>query len=66
MPFLLSAVLVLFGLVVRHGVKETPVFAELEEYGERQKRPLVAILRRQPLALIRVLGITVSGFVLGT
>ncbi|WP_121830343.1 MFS transporter [Streptomyces sp. S1] len=64
-PFLLSAVLVLFGLAVRRGIKETPVFAELEEYGEREKYPLAATFRRQPLAVVRVLGITVSGFVWG-
>ncbi|MFJ3527681.1 MULTISPECIES: MFS transporter [unclassified Streptomyces] len=64
-PFLLSAFLVLFGLWVRKGIEETPVFAELEESGERERFPLLATLKRQPGAILRVLGITVSGFVWG-
>ncbi|MEU9671613.1 MFS transporter [Streptomyces bobili] len=64
-PFLLSALLVLFGLIVRNGIKETPVFAELEEHGRRERSPLIAVVRRQPGAVLRVLGITVSGFVWG-
>ncbi|MFF0483226.1 MFS transporter [Streptomyces sp. NPDC004435] len=64
-PFLLSAVLVVFGLAVRRGIKETPVFAELEEHGGRERSPLRATIRRQPGAVVRVMGITVSGFVWG-
>ncbi|WP_406447866.1 MHS family MFS transporter [Streptomyces sp. NBC_00876] len=64
-PFLLSALLVLFGLWVRMGIEETPVFAELEESGERERFPLLATVKRQPGAILRVLGITVSGFVWG-
>ncbi|MFG2671636.1 MFS transporter [Streptomyces sp. NPDC048445] len=64
-PFLLSAFLVLFGLWVRKGIEETPVFAELEESGERERFPLLATVKRQPGAILRVLGITVSGFVWG-
>ncbi|MFF6984654.1 MFS transporter [Streptomyces sp. NPDC008343] len=64
-PFLLSAVLVLFGFWVRSGIRETPVFAELEDNGGRERFPLIATVRNQPLAVVRVLGITVSGFVWG-
>ncbi|QKW10294.1 MHS family MFS transporter [Streptomyces sp. NA04227] len=64
-PFLLSAFLVLFGLWVRKGIEETPVFAEIEHTGERERYPLVTTVRKQPGAVLRVLGITVSGFVWG-
>ncbi|MFF7738857.1 MFS transporter [Streptomyces sp. NPDC007984] len=64
-PFLAGAVLTLLGLLVRHGISETPVFAELEEAGARERHPLLATVRRQPVAVLRVLGITVSGFVWG-
>lgn len=64
-PFLLSAVLVVFGLVVRRGIDETPVFAELEDRGETVRFPLLLTLRKQPGAVLRTMGITVSGFVWG-
>ncbi|MEV6012245.1 MFS transporter [Streptomyces sp. NPDC051976] len=64
-PFLLSAVLVVFGLVVRRGIDETPVFTELEDRGETVRFPLLLTLRKQPGAVLRTMGITVSGFVWG-
>jgi len=64
-PFLASAVLVLFGLIVRHGIDETPVFAELEDRGSTVRFPLLLTLRKQPGAVLRTMGITVSGFVWG-
>ncbi|MFF2330263.1 MULTISPECIES: MFS transporter [unclassified Streptomyces] len=64
-PFLISAVLVLFGLWVRKGIDETPVFAELEDHGQRERFPLLVALKKQPGAILRTMGITVSGFVWG-
>ncbi|NUR29033.1 MAG: MHS family MFS transporter [Catenulispora sp.] len=64
-PFLVSAALVLFGLWIRSGIEETPVFSELAEQGKTVRFPLLLILREQPGAVLRTMGITVSGFVWG-
>ena len=64
-PFLLSILLVLFGVWLRRGIEETPVFAELEQRHERVRFPLRTTVGKQPGAVLRVLGITVSGFVWG-
>lgn len=39
-PFLLSAVLVLVGIVVRMKITESPEFAELKESGARARNPI--------------------------
>lgn len=45
-PFLLSAVLVIVGLVIRLRLEETPVFAEsLAKAPQHQKLPLIEVLR---------------------
>ncbi|WP_432093399.1 MFS transporter [Streptomyces sp. bgisy100] len=64
-PFLLSAALVLFGLWVRHGIDETPVFSDLDGSGRTVRFPLLVTIKEQPGAVLRTLGITVSGFVWG-
>ncbi|MGW1996406.1 MFS transporter [Embleya sp. NPDC001921] len=64
-PFLLSFALVLFGVWMRRGVPETPVFDALERRRETVRFPLRVVLSRHPRAVIRTLAITVSGFVWG-
>jgi MFS transporter, MHS family, shikimate and dehydroshikimate transport protein len=64
-PFLLSIVLVGFGLWLRRGIDETPVFEKIQESGRRKRMPVIAVLREQPGAVIRTMGITISGFVFG-
>ncbi|MFJ4682468.1 MFS transporter [Streptomyces sp. NPDC088789] len=64
-PFLLSVGLVVFGVWARRGLEETPVFTELEERDEKVRFPLLHTLRSRPGAVVRTLGITVSGFVWG-
>ncbi|MFD4684231.1 MFS transporter [Streptomyces sp. NPDC086091] len=64
-PFLLSFGLVVFGVWARRGIVETPVFTEVEERGETVRFPLLHTLRTQPGAVVRTMGITVSGFVWG-
>lgn len=64
-PFLISVVLVGFGLWARRGITETPVFADLTEQGRTERNPVLATLHRQPGAVLRTMGITVSGFVWG-
>jgi MFS family permease len=44
-PFLLSAVLIAVGIVIRLKVDESPEFEELKEEGELSKNPLVEVLR---------------------
>ncbi|MGV9800032.1 MFS transporter [Mycobacterium sp. NPDC003449] len=44
-PFLLSAVMVAFGLYVRLRLAETPVFARAAEAGQRVKAPLAELFR---------------------
>ena len=64
-PFLISIGLVLFGLWARRGIAETPAFADVEKSGRTERFPLIATLRRQPGAVLRTMGITISGFVWG-
>jgi MFS family permease len=44
-PFLLSAVLIVVGIVIRLKVEESPEFEELKEEGEISKNPLLEVLR---------------------
>jgi metabolite-proton symporter len=44
-PFLLSALLVIFGLWIRKGIEETPSFKKAQKEGEVSKIPLVDTLR---------------------
>src|SRR3954464_2619381 len=44
-PFLLSAVLILVGLLIRLKLEESPEFEELKEEGEISKNPLLEVLR---------------------
>jgi MFS family permease len=50
--FLLSAVLVAFGLLIRTRLEETPVFRELEARGDRPTAPVTEVLRLQTRALV--------------
>lgn len=52
LAFLLSAVLVGFGLVIRTKLEETPVFRELERRGDRPAAPVTEVLRTQIRPLI--------------
>ena len=44
-PFLASVALVLFGIWIRSGVGETPLFRELEQTGTKAKAPVADVLR---------------------
>lgn len=50
--FLLSAVLVVFGLWIRVRLEETPVFRQLQEQGEQASAPLQEVFRSEPRALV--------------
>ena len=51
-PFLLSFVLVIVGMVVRRKVEESPVFTELAVKRERSRMPIVELFRRHWLLVI--------------
>jgi MFS family permease len=44
-PFLLSAILIAVGIIIRLKVEESPEFEELKEEGELSKNPLTEVLR---------------------
>ena len=44
-PFILSALLVIFGLWIRKGIDETPEFKKVQESGEIPKLPIVETLK---------------------
>ena len=45
LPFLLSAVLIVVGILIRLKIEESPEFEELKEEGEISKNPLLEVLR---------------------
>lgn len=51
-PFLVSLVLVVVGLVIRLRVEESPVFAHLRATGERSRVPIVDVLRQRPRSVV--------------
>jgi len=58
-PFILSAVLILIGMLIRLKVAETPVFQKLEaeaaQRQRKQKTPLVEVLRLHPRVVVLTL-----------
>jgi MFS family permease len=52
-PFLLSAVLIVVGIMIRLKIDESPEFEELKEEGELSKNPLVEVLRDDWRNLLR-------------
>lgn len=64
LPFLLSAVLIVVGLVIRLKVSETPAFQQLESESEERKVPLLTVFARYKkqvlIALLATMTIYVS------
>src|SRR5919206_4323506 len=54
-PFLLSAVVVLAGYIIRRRVDETPAFQEEAEHGEVPKAPIVQAVRESGPDMLRVI-----------
>lgn len=63
-PFLASVVLVGFGLWIRRGVAETPMFTELEERGTKAQTPIGDVLRYYWRRLLIAAGVRVGSDVL--
>jgi MFS family permease len=55
-PFLLSAVVVLVGLIIRRRVDETPAFQEEAVHGELPKAPIIQAVRESGADMLRVVG----------
>jgi MFS family permease len=55
-PFGLSALLVAFGLWLRHGVPETPAFVELRSRGAMERAPVREVARHQLRGLLTSIG----------
>ena len=54
-PFLLSAVVVLAGIIIRRRVDETPAFKEEEVHGEVPKAPIVMAVKENGADMLRVI-----------
>ncbi|QHK20915.1 MFS transporter [Pseudarthrobacter psychrotolerans] len=50
--FLASALLVVFGLIIRLKLEETPVFKAIAAHGDQPKAPIKEVFTKQPRALI--------------
>lgn len=59
-PFLLSGLLVIVGLVIRLTIAESPLFAETEETGHKAKTPIVEVFRRYPKQVALAIGARVG------
>jgi MFS family permease len=54
-PFLLSVVVVIAGIIIRRRVDETPAFLEEEAHGEIPKAPIVQAVRESGSDMLRVI-----------
>jgi MFS family permease len=61
LPFLASALLMLVGLFIRHGVNETPEFERVRDKAARQKWSALAVIRRMPGLLLLAAGANTMG-----
>ncbi|WP_138416322.1 MFS transporter [Sinomonas gamaensis] len=62
-PFLLSALLIAVGLVIRLKVSETPAFQRLEAAGAQRKVPLLDVLRHNKKSVLLGLAATTAFYV---
>lgn len=51
-PFLLSVVLIVVGYFIRHGVEESPVFAQIAERAEATKAPISQLFSKHGLTVL--------------
>ena len=59
-PFLLSIVLVVVGLVIRLKIAETPAFERVKEAGTEARTPIIDAVRTYPKSLLLVIGMRVA------
>jgi MFS family permease len=58
-PFLVSAVLVIAGLIVRARLSESPEFEEAKATGRTEKNPFLTVLRRDWRGILRVIALRI-------
>lgn len=61
-PFLLSIILVAFGLFIRLRIMETPAFAEVKETGTEARFPILDVLRLHPKNVLLAGGALLSNY----
>ncbi len=59
-PFLLSIVLVMVGVVIRSKVPESPVFEEVKARGEIVKNPITKVLKEDWRSILRGIGLRIA------
>ncbi|MDP4508617.1 MFS transporter [Nonomuraea turcica] len=59
-PFLLSVVLIVVGIVIRLKIEESPEFEELKEEGEIAKNPLLEVLRDDWRTVLRAFSLRIT------
>ena len=59
-PFLLSIVLVIVGLIIRSKIPESPVFEEVKARGEIVKNPITQVLREDWRNILRGIGLRIA------
>lgn len=63
-PFLLSVVLIVVGYFIRHGVEESPVFAQISQRAAQTKAPLPELFRKHwPVVIVAALVFAGNGAV---
>jgi MFS family permease len=62
LPFLISIVLLIVGIVVRSKVSESPEFLRASQRPAPKSIPIIATLRKQPVTLLFSVGVGLSAF----
>jgi len=60
LPFLLSAVLVIVGIIIRTKIPESPVFEEVRDSGNIVKNPITQVIREDWRNIVRALGLRIA------
>jgi MFS family permease len=62
LPFLVSVVLLIVGMIVRSKVSESPEFLRAKDRSPKPGIPIIATLKNQPLTLLLSIGVGLSAF----
>jgi MFS transporter, MHS family, shikimate and dehydroshikimate transport protein len=63
-PFLLSSIVVMFGMFIRLRVKETPAFETIKQPHQEKRLPFLELFRRAPRKLVLAWAVFISDFAL--
>jgi MHS family shikimate/dehydroshikimate transporter-like MFS transporter len=59
-PFLVSILLIVIGLIIRLKIAETPAFARMKEAGTEARTPVLEAIRTYPKSILLVIGMRVA------